>query len=580
MVTLVFPSLRVIMWPLSASLLLLVLLDLHLLLFCSAGTAASPPTVAPVSPTAACRTSVYPKLCRAVLAPLRFPASHYGFGRYSVKKALKQARRTSKILDNLLFPGGSARSRRIAGGAGAGSALEDCGELARLNTEYLEEVAAELGRGEKALSSLKAADRVRTLMSAVVTNQQTCFDGLEAAAASAASRRGTTPPPNAEMLAPFVNASQLYCVSLELVSSALSPKGRVPGKPPGLNSTQHSQGFPTEGRHLAEVTQPRPLAGVRIRGAVVVAKDGSGDFTTITEAVAFAPNNTDVEDGYFAITVGEGVYEENVVVDKHKKNLILLGAGINRTVVTGNRSFVDGSSTFKSATFAVHGERFIAVNITFENTAGPEKHQAVAVRNSADLSAFYLCSFVGYQDTLYVHSLRQFYRDCDIYGTVDFIFGNAAAVFQNCNIYARQPMADQVNAVTAQGRTHPNQTTGISIHNCTVRAAPDLAADPNATQTYLGRPWKEFSRTVYMQSYLQELIQPAGWLEWNGSFALSTLYYGEFENYGPGANTSGRVQWPAYRLMAGEEASNFTVYNFIGGDAWLPYAIPHSGGLL
>lgn len=377
-------------------------------------------------------------------------------------------------------------------------------------------------------------------------------------------------------------------------------------------------GFPIEAQHLSERTQSRALSGVRINGAVVVAKDGRGDFTTITDAVAFSPNNTDLEDGYFKITVREGVYEENVVVGKQKKNLILVGAGINRTVVTGNRSFVDGWTTFNSATFgkhayssmparvfclcsfddgsladdsssgsspkwdlAVHGERFIAVNITFQNTAGPEKHQAVAVRNSADQSTFYRCSFLGYQDTLYVHSLRQFYRDCDVYGTVDFIFGNAASVFQNCHIYTRRPMANQVNVITAQGRTHPNQTTGISIHNCTVGAAPDLAADPNSTRTYLGRPWKEFSRTVYMQSYIDSVIQPAGWLEWNGTFALSTLYYGEFSNYGPGANTSQRVLWPGYSLMDATEAMKFTVYNFTMGDVWLPYTtVPYSGGLL
>ncbi|RWW12919.1 hypothetical protein GW17_00023395 [Ensete ventricosum] len=143
---------------------------------------------------------------------------------------------------------------------------------------------------------------------------------------------------------------------------------------------------------------------------------------------------------------------------------------------------------------AVNAERFIAVGITFENSAGPGKYQAMAVRNSGDLSIFYSCSFLGYQDTLYVHSLRQFYRDCDIYGTVDFIFGNAASVFQDCNIYARRPLRGQSNVVTAQGRTMPDQATGISIHNCTVSAAPDLAADRRFARTFLGRPWKDHGR--------------------------------------------------------------------------------------
>jgi pectinesterase len=110
---------------------------------------------------------------------------------------------------------------------------------------------------------------------------------------------------------------------------------------------------------------------------------------------------------------------------------------------------------------AVSGDRFIAVDVTFRNTAGPKKHQAVALRNNADLSTFYRCSFEGYQDTLYVHSLRQFYRECEIHGTVDFIFGNAAAVFQSCNLFARKPMANQKIAFTAQGRSDPNQNTGI-----------------------------------------------------------------------------------------------------------------------
>lgn len=229
---------------------------------------------------------------------------------------------------------------------------------------------------------------------------------------------------------------------------------------------------------------------------------------------------------------------------------------------------------------AVTGARFVAVDITFRNTAGPEKHQAVAVRNNADLSTFYRCSFEGYQDTLYVHSLRQFYRECDIYGTVDFIFGNAAVVFQSCNIYARKPMQNQKNAVTAQGRSDPNQNTGISMQNCRIDAAPDLAAELNSTKNYLGRPWKVYSRTVLMQSYIGELIQPAGWLEWNGTNGLDTLFYGEFDNHGPGADTSQRVQWSGYNLLSATQALNFTVLNFTLGNTWLPDTdIPYSGGL-
>lgn len=230
---------------------------------------------------------------------------------------------------------------------------------------------------------------------------------------------------------------------------------------------------------------------------------------------------------------------------------------------------------------AVVGDRFIAKGITFENSAGPSKHQAVALRSGADLSAFYQCSFVAYQDTLYVHSLRQFYRECDIYGTVDFIFGNAAVVFQNCNLYARKPNPNQKNLFTAQGREDPNQNTGISILNCKVAAAADLIPVKSSFKTYLGRPWKNYSRTVYLKSYMEDLIDPAGWLEWDGNFALATLYYGEYQNKGPGSNTSGRVTWPGYRVInSSTEASQFTVGQFIQGNEWLnSTGIPFFSGL-
>ena len=230
---------------------------------------------------------------------------------------------------------------------------------------------------------------------------------------------------------------------------------------------------------------------------------------------------------------------------------------------------------------AVVAPGFVAVNITFRNTAGAIKGQAVALRSGADMSTFYSCSFEGYQDTLYTHSLRQFYRECDIYGTVDFIFGNAAVVFQNCNIYPRLPMSGQFNSITAQGRTDPNQNTGTSIQNSTIRAASDLAASNGTTQTYLGRPWKLYSLTVFMQSFIDSFINPAGWHEWSGSTGLSTLYYAEYNNTGPGSNTTNRVTWPGYHVINATVAVNFTVSNFILGDYWLPQTgVPYTGGLI
>ncbi|XP_010536284.1 PREDICTED: probable pectinesterase/pectinesterase inhibitor 20, partial [Tarenaya hassleriana] len=202
---------------------------------------------------------------------------------------------------------------------------------------------------------------------------------------------------------------------------------------------------------------------VMVSDTVIVSQDGTGNFSSINDAVSAAPNNTNGANGYFLIYVMEGVYEEYVSIPKNKKYLMMIGDGINRTIITGNRSVGDGWTTFNSATFIVVAPNFIGVNMTMRNTAGPTKGQAVALRSGGDLNVFYSCSFEAYQDTLYTHSLRQFYRECDVYGTVDFIFGNAAVIFQNCNLFPRQPRQGQGNEVTAQGRTDPNQNTGIYL---------------------------------------------------------------------------------------------------------------------
>ncbi|XP_058079697.1 probable pectinesterase/pectinesterase inhibitor 47 [Magnolia sinica] len=544
-------------------------LSIPFLLFLSLLSLLTPPSVSvispspspPVSPSIACKSTLYPKLCRSILSAIRSPPSDpYTYGRFSVKQSLKQARKSTSLLEHFLAHG---PTRHMEAGA-----LSDCRQLSDLNLDFLATISAELSSTGPLTDEV--VDRVRTLLSAIVTNQQTCFDGLEASRSSLL--KGV-------LQAPFSNATELYSVSLGLVNHELGSRKRK-GRSLEENRSGGFSPFADSGRERRNLIEGVGNK-ILVRDSVMVAKDGSGNFTSIGDAVAFAPNNTIAEQGYFVIFVGEGVYEEYVLVAKNKKNLMLIGDGINKTVITGNRSVNDNWTTYNSATFAVVGERFVAINITFKNTAGPEKHQAVAVRNNADLSTFYHCSFEGYQDTLYVHSLRQFYRECDIYGTVDFIFGNAASIFQNCNLFARKPMPGQKIAITAQGRTDPNQNTGISIHNCTVRATPDLAEDLSFSRSYLGRPWKEYSRTVYMQSFIDNLIDPVGWLEWNGTVGLSTLYYGEFENYGPGANTSGRVQWPGYSLMNSSQAMNFTVYNFTMGDTWLPSTIiPFSSGLL
>ncbi|XP_043711565.1 pectinesterase 2-like [Telopea speciosissima] len=317
-----------------------------------------------------------------------------------------------------------------------------------------------------------------------------------------------------------------------------------------------------------------------IEANLTVAQDGSGNYRTI-QAALDAASKIKRGSTRFVIYVKKGVYEENLDIGKSLKHIMLIGDTLRETIITGNRSVGGGSTTFRSATVAVMGDGFIAQGITFRNTAGPQNGQAVALRSGADKSVFYRCAFEGYQDTLYAHSQRQFFKECFIYGTVDFIFGNAAVVFQNCMIYARKPMNGQSNTITAQGRTDPNQNTGISIHDSRVMAAADLVQVQNSVLTYLGRPWKEYSRTVYLQTYMDSLIDSAGWLEWNNTFALNTLYYGEYKNMGPGSSTAGRVKWSGYHVITNASvATKFTVGQFINGDSWLPgTAVRYTSGL-
>ncbi|KAG7553243.1 Pectin lyase fold/virulence factor [Arabidopsis thaliana x Arabidopsis arenosa] len=244
--------------------------------------------------------------------------------------------------------------------------------------------------------------------------------------------------------------------------------------------------------------------------------------------------------------------------------IMFIGDGIGRTVIKANRSYADGWTAFHSATVGVRGSGFIAKDLSFVNYAGLANHQAVALRSSSDLSAFYRCSFESYQDTLYVHSHKQFYRECDIYGTVDFIFGDASVVFQNCSLYARRPNPNQKIIYTAQGRENSSQPTGISIISSKILAAPDLIPVQANFKAYLGRPWQLYSRTVIMKSFIGDLVDPAGWLKWKDNFALETLYYGEYMNEGPGSNMTNRVQWPGFkRIETAEEATQFSVGPFI-----------------
>lgn len=416
---------------------------------------------------------------------------------------------------------------------------------------------------------------IPTWLSAASTRLDTCLDGFRDMELPA------TDPMRALMSSTAANVSELVSNSLSLYKlHATTSKNRR------LLSTDDQAAFESHYGRIEEdgfpewvsVADRRLLQSTASQANVVVAQDGSGNYKTMGEAVNAAPQKSSTR---YVIYVKAGVYKETVKITKSMTNLMFIGDGKDQTVVTGSNNVQDGSTTYNSATFAVLGNGFIARDMTFENTAGAQKQQAVALLVGADQSVLYQCSMKGYQDTLYVYSLRQFHREVDIYGTVDFIFGNAAVVIQNSNIFPRRPISGQQNTITAQGRTDPNQNTGISIHDCVVAAASDLQPVIGSVQTYLGRPWKAYSRTVFMLSNLGGLINPAGWLPWSGTFALSTLYYGEYMNTGAGAGTSQRVNWSGFHVItSSSEAAQFTVGQFISGSSWIPAtSVPFTSGL-
>eukprot|EP00268_Persea_americana_P050664 TRINITY_DN5528_c0_g1_i1.p1 TRINITY_DN5528_c0_g1~~TRINITY_DN5528_c0_g1_i1.p1 ORF type:complete len:591 (+),score=64.50 TRINITY_DN5528_c0_g1_i1:51-1775(+) len=435
------------------------------------------------------------------------------------------------------------------------TALNDCLEDVDQTLDELHMVEADLRKYPKMKSLSGHADDLKTLLSAAMTNQDSCIDGFSHDGADRKLRK--------ELLKSLTRVHRLCGNALAMVRNMTDTDMANERTTRRLGEVVNGDGFPS----WLSAGDRRLLQASTVTPNVVVAADGSGDFTTVSAAVAAAPESSSSR---YVIKIKAGVYTENVEVPKKKTNLMFIGDGRTNTIITGSRNVVDGSTTFHSATVAIVGEGFLASDITFQNTAGPSKHQAVALRVNADKCAFYRCDMLAYQDTLYVHSLRQFYRSCFIAGTVDFIFGNAAVVLQDCDIHARRPNSGQRNMVTAQGRDDPNQNTGISIHNCRIGATSDLLPVISSFPTYLGRPWKEYSRTVVTKTDISAVIQPAGWYEWNGNFALDTLYYAEFQNTGAGAGTANRVKWKGYKVITDvAEAEQFTVRNFIAGSNWL-----------
>ncbi|KAK4256347.1 hypothetical protein QN277_009226 [Acacia crassicarpa] len=354
----------------------------------------------------------------------------------------------------------------------------------------------------------------------------------------------------------------------KMISNVLAVNGKFLKQDSYAEEEIKAHGFPSWfSWHDRRLLSLKPSS---VKANLVVAQDGTGHFKTVQAAIDVASRRK--LKTRFVIRVKKGIYEENIEVGTDNENLMIIGDGLGLTIITGGKSVKEGITPSMSATAGVDGANFIAQDITFRNTAGPENGQAVALRSASDLSVFYRCSIEGYQDTLMADSQRQFYRDCRIFGTVDFIWGNAAVVLQNCTILVRKPLQGQPNMITAQGRDDPFQNTGIAIISSQIRAAPDFRPVYHSFETYLGRPWHQYARVVVMKTYIEGLVNPLGWSRWDNSAAgENTSYFGEYMNYGAGSSTKGRVQWPAFHVITNpNEANQFSVASFLAGGTWLP----------
>lgn len=291
----------------------------------------------------------------------------------------------------------------------------------------------------------------------------------------------------------------------------------------------------------------------------VVASDGTGEFETVQAAIDAVPDFRDAET---RILIREGEYREKLVVPTSKTNVTLVGDGPDRTVLAYDdyngkpNRFGEEMGTTESSSCFVFGDGFTARDLAVQNDAG-RVGQAVAIRVDGDRAVFENCRFLGNQDTLYTHGResRQYYRDCYIEGTVDFIFGWSTAVFEGCEIVCK----GESGYVTAAS-TPAESEFGYVFRDCKV------VGDEDAESFYLGRPWRPHARTVFMRSYLGGHVEPEGWHNWDDPEKEETAFYAEYDNEGPGDTPSERVEW-AHQL-SGDDAAAYTLGNVL--DGWDP----------
>ncbi|HQZ94971.1 MAG TPA: pectate lyase [Pyrinomonadaceae bacterium] len=290
---------------------------------------------------------------------------------------------------------------------------------------------------------------------------------------------------------------------------------------------------------------------------LTVAADGTGNFKTVQEAINKVPENNAKR---FVIAIKSGTYQEQIRVPANKPYVSFIGTDAAKTILSFKISNKDAGSTSAAYATYIGGHDFYAENITFENSFGkpsPAGGQAVALLVEADRAVFKKCRFLGWQDTLYAKNGRQYYTDSYIEGTVDFIFGQAAAVFENCEIRSKGD-----GYLTAPMRFAATEPAGFVFNKCR------LTAENTEKGVFLGRPWRDYGRTVFLNTEMGEHIKPEGWHHWQPE-REKTAYFAEYKSTGKGANDAARVKWS--HQLTDAEATAFSAENFLKGkDGWNP----------
>lgn len=302
--------------------------------------------------------------------------------------------------------------------------------------------------------------------------------------------------------------------------------------------------------------------GFAVTPDAIVAADGSGKYRTIREAIDAAPQITRDDGRRWTILVKPGTYRELVYVQREKRFIRLVGEDAERTVLTYDlfNDYVgpDGRiiATFRTPTLIIDADDFTVEQLTVENSAGP-KGQALALRVDGDRVAFRRCRFLGWQDTILVNRGRHYFEDCQITGAIDFIFGGATAWFERCHIH-----------VAGSGYITAASTPDFQPHGYVFAHCRITGAGPEV-KTFLGRPWRDYAKTIFLETEMSDVVRPEGWNNWSKPHAEKTALYAEFKSTGAGAQPAMRAPWA--KQLSAEEAAQYSVARVLGGpDGWSP----------